>query len=182
MRFIILSFFYLILSACSSMANIDYDKSINFKMFSSYSIQEKPVSVYKDTRITTPFMQERIVNAIDTELAKKGLTKSAKKANLKVKYHIDLIKDFETEGSTVSIGLGSAGHHSAIGMGFIFPVGETYSIDKIVLTIDLFSIETEKLVWRGSLAYRLDGGATPDTYTRMANDLVAEILKDYPPK
>ena len=182
MRLISLLFVYLFLSACSSMANVDYDKKVNFKSFSTYRIQTKPVRVDDDTRVTTPFMQERIVNAIDVELTNKGLNKINNNANLKVMYYIDVKKDIETEDSSVSIGFGTSGYHSSIGMGFIFPVGEAYSIDKLFLTIDIISTKTNKLVWRGSLGYRLDGGATPETYTRMANELVAEILKEYPPK
>lgn len=182
MRLIILVLYTLVLSACSSMVNIDYDRSTNFKSFTTFSIQTKPVSVDDDTRVTTPFMRERIVNSINNELVKKGFKNKDKKGELNVKYHIDVKKDFESEGSTMSIGFGSAGRHSAIGMGFVFPVGETYSVDKFFLTIDIFSTKTEKLVWRGSLAYRLDVGATPETYTRMANELVVEILKEFPPK
>ena len=127
-------------------------------------------------------MQERIVNAIENELVKKGLTKKNENGNLKIQYYIDVKRDVETEESRMSIGFGTSGHYSSIGMGFIFPVGETYSIDKVVLTIDFISEKTTKLVWRGSLAYRLAVGATPETYTRMANELVSEILKDYPPR
>ena len=182
MRLIFLSLVYLLLTACMSMANVDYDRSVNFKSFSTYNIQLEPVQIDKDTRVTTPFMQERIVKAIESELTKKGLSNKDKKADLKIKYHVGVKKDFETEGSSLSIGFGSTSHHSAIGMGFVFPVGETYSIDKLVLTIDVVSAKTNKLVWRGSLAYPLNAGSTPETYTRMANDLVAEILEDYPPK
>ena len=182
MRVISLFTTFIFLTACSSMANIDFDRSVNFSSFSTYSIQAKPVRVDDDTRVTTPFMQERIVKAIDNELTKKGMAKTAGNETVKVKYHINVAKDFESEESTVSIGLGTSTHHSAIGMGFIFPVGETYSYDKLVLTIDIISAKTDKLVWRGSLGYRLDMGATPERYTHMANELVAEILKDYPPK
>lgn len=182
MRLIILSFFYLFITACSSMVNIDYDRSTDFKSFTTFNIQTKPVSVDDDTRVTTPFMQERIVNSINNELIKKGFKNKDKKSELNVKYHIDIKKDFESEGSTMSVGFGSAGHHSAIGMGFVFPVGETYTIDNLILTIDIISANTNKLIWRGSLGYGLPSGATPETYTRMANDLVAEILKEYPPK
>lgn len=182
MRLINLSFLLLLLSACSSMANIDYDRSFDFKSFDSYNIQVKPVRVTEDTRINTPFMQQRIVRAIETSLGKKGFDKTNKKTNLKVKYYLDLKKDFETEESSMSIGFGSSGYHSAIGFGFTVPVGETYSIDKLVLTIDIISTKTKKLVWRGSLAYGLIGGATPDRNTQMVNELVAEIFKDFPPK
>lgn len=181
MRHISLFIAFLFITACTSMVNIDYDRSANFKVLSSYNIQTEPVQIDDDTRVTTPFMQERIVNAIANELTKKGLKKVAKDEALKIKYRIDVTRGLETDESAVSIGFGTSGHHSAIGMGFIFPVGETYTVDRLVLTIDMISSKTKKLVWRGSLGYRLDVGATPEWYTRMANDLVAEILKDFPP-
>lgn len=164
------------------MANIDYDRSVNFKSFSTYQIQREPVKTDEDTRVTTPFMQERIVSAINKSLDKKGLIQKDKNASLIIKYHMNIVRDLETENSSVSFGFGTGGHHSHIGMGFIFPVGETYTVDRLVLTIDMYSAKPLKLVWRGSLAYRLDPGATPDSYTYMANRLVDEILLDFPPK
>ena len=181
MRYLTLVFLTQFLFGCMSMANIDYDRSVNFRSFKTYQVEKEPLKTGDDTRITTPFMQERIVNAINTELVKKGLAKKDKQASLTVKYQISVAKDVETEGSSVSFGFGTGSHHSAIGMGFVFPVGETYTVDKMVLTIDMYST-TNKLVWRGSLAYRMDAGSTPDVYTRMVNNLVEDILKDFPPK
>lgn len=181
MRYLSLLVLSQFLLGCMSMANIDYDRNVDFYTFTTYQVQKEPIKTGEDTRITTPFMQERIVNAINTELAKKGLIKKDKPASLTIKYHISVATDIETEGSSVSFGFGTGTHHSAIGMGFVFPVGETYSVDKMVLTIDMYST-SNKLVWRGSLAYRMDAGATPDVYTRIVNNLVEDILKEFPPK
>lgn len=182
MRLTVLLIVFLFISACSPMASIDYDRNINFEAFTTFNIQANPARITADTRVSTPFMQQRIVKAITNELIKKGFKQKENKNDLKVKYYIDVVKEFETADSALSIGFGTSSHHSAIGMGFMFPVGESYSIDKLVLTIDMFSTKTNKLVWRGTLGYRLDLGATPERYTRMANELVAKILKDFPPK
>jgi len=82
----------------------------------------------------------------------------------------------------MAIGLGSYGYHSGIGFGFSIPVGETNSIDKLVLTIDIISIKSNKLIWRGSVAYPLYEGATPETYNQLIKELVTDILKKFPPK
>lgn len=182
MRLISLSLIYLSLVACTSMVNTDYDRNTNFQLFKTFNIENKAVRVAQDTRVNSPFMQQRVVNAIETALAEKGFKKTNQSANLKIKYYMDIKHDFETEESAVSIGFGSSGYHSAIGFGFTAPIGETYSIDKLVLTLDMFSTKTDKLIWRGSLAYRLEGGATPESYTDLINDLVVEILKEFPPK
>ena len=182
MRIISLSLVYLFLSACSSMVNIDYDRSINFNSLTRYNIHTKPVRVTDDTRVNTPFMQQRIVHAIDVALANKGFEKTSKNNDLDIKYYLDLKQDFETDESAISIGFGSSSYHSAVGFGFAMPVGETYSIDKLVLTIDMFSNKTKKLLWRGSLAYRLASGATPESNIKMVKELVEEILERFPPK
>lgn len=164
------------------MANIDYDRNTDFNVFDSYAIQAEPVRTTDDTRIKTPFMQQRIVNAINISLAKKGLKNLTADSDLQIKYYLDLKQDFEVDGSSVSFGFGSYGYHSAVGLAFAVPVGETYSVDKLVLTIDMFSTKTKKLLWRGSLAYRLANGATPESNAKMINALVEEILQRFPPK
>jgi hypothetical protein len=182
MRLISLLLLFISLTACAPMVSIDYDRSVNFKSLTTFTVQTKPVKVDDDTRITTPFMQERIVNAINNELTNKGYKYKDNNSDVIIKYHIDVVRDLETDESTVSFGFGTSGHHSSIGMGFIIPVGEAYTIDNMVLTIDVVSTKTNKLIWRGTLGYRLDAGATPERYNRMANDLVREILTLYPPK
>ena len=175
-------FMSLFLSACSSMVNVDYDKSVNFKNFDTYTIQLKPVRITNDTRINTPFMLQRIESAINNSLTRKGFFNATKKDSLVVKYYLEVKQEFETDDSGLSLGFGSYGHHSAIGFGFTVPLGETYSIDKLILTIDMVSTKTNQLVWRGSLAAQLEQGTTPESNSRMVNALVEEILQSFPPK
>ena len=106
-----------------------------------------------------------------------------KKADFNVKYFLDIKREIGTQDSgVVSIGFGSSGHHSAVGVGFNIPIGETTTIDMLIMTIDIVSTKTNKLLWRGSLGYSLYEGAGPETYSKMVNELVEEILKNFPPK
>jgi len=183
MRLIYLIFISLILSACTSIVNFDYDRTVNFNSFTTYTIDKKPVRVTGDTRINSPFMQKRVVDELNITLANKGFENLNDKAELEVKYFLDIKQELETDDSGfVSIGVGSSSRHSAVGLGFNVPIGEASSIDKLVLTIDFISTKTKKLIWRGSLGYHLYEGATPETYTALVKSLVAEILKDFPPK
>jgi len=173
----------LILTACASPVNIDYDKNTNFGLFTSYSIDEKPVRISADTRINSPFMQQRVVNELTQKLSEKGYENLNKKSELKIKYYLDIKHEVETQDSGgVAIGFGTSSHRSAVGLGFNIPIGETTSVDLIVLTIDVVSAKTDKLLWRGSLGYDLYEGATPETYTSLVKSLVAEIMENFPPK
>ncbi len=183
MRIFIIIFISLMLSACASVVNVDYDKNVNFTSYTTYSIDKKPVRVSPDTRIDSPFMQQRVVNELERTLTNKGFEKLKGKAELEIKYYLDTRQEVETQDTgVVSIGFGTSSRYSAAGFGFNVPVGETSSIDILILTIDVVSTKTNKLIWRGSLGYSLYEGATPETYSRMVRDLVAEILKNYPPK
>lgn len=183
MRVLNLIFISLFLTACASPVNVDYDKGTNFGSFTSYSIDKKPVRISADTRINSPFMQQRVVSELRKRLTDKGYENLNKKPELKVKYYLDIKHEIETQDSGgLAIGFGTSSHHSAVGIGFNIPVGEATSIDLLVLTIDIVSAKTDKLLWRGSLGYHLYEGATPETYTSLVNGLVAEILENFPPK
>lgn len=182
MRFVTLLFVCFFLSACSSTANIDYDKEFDFNQLKSFSIQEKAIRISSDTRVNSPFMQQRVVEEINTTLLQKGFYKSDKNSELEIKYFLDLKKEFERYDSGFSVGFGSFGHRSAVGVGFNVPAEESRSIDSLVLTIDVFSKQSNKLIWRGSTTEFLESGSTPETYTTLVRTLVAEILNEFPPK
>ena len=182
MRILNIIFISLILSACTSMVNFDYDKSTNFTSLKTYRIDTAPVRVTGDTRINSPFMQQRVESELNIALLKKGFKSSNNNAEIEIKYYLDIKQEIETQDSSVFLGFGSSGYHSAIGLGFNIPVGEVSSIDNLVLTIDVFSTKANKLIWRGSLGYSLYVGATPETYDSLVKELVVEILQNFPPK
>ena len=183
MRIINIIVLALSLTACTSMVNVDYDHETNFNSYKTYKVKTTPVKVAEDTRINSPFMQQRVVSELDTSLKIKGFVSQSNNQSFDVQYHLDIKQGFETQDSgVVSLGIGSYSHHSSVGFGFTIPVGETSSIDLLVLTIDMVSSKSKELIWRGSLGYPLYEGATPETYTRLIKNLVTEILKEYPPK
>lgn len=173
----------LMLTACAAPVNIDYDKNINFNSFASYSIDKKPVRISTDTRINSPFMQQRVVDELTHRFNEKGYKNLTAKSDFEIKYYLDIKHEVENDDSGgVAIGFGSASHHSAVGFGVNIPFGETISIDLLVLTIDIYSSKTNKLLWRGSLGESLYEGATPETHTNLVKSLVAAILENFPPK
>ena len=165
------------------MVNVDYDHETNFNPYKTFNVNTTPVRVTEDTRINSAFMQQRIVSELNKALKIKGFKSINKNQSFDVHYYLDIKQDFETQNSgSVSIGMGSFSRHSSVGFGLTVPVGEAYSVDILVLTIDIVSSKSKKLIWRGSLGYHLYEGATPETYTTLIKNLVTEILKEYPPK
>ena len=181
MRIIYIILFTLSLTACSSMVSVDYDKNTHFSSLKTYQINTKPVRISADTRINSPFMLQRVGNTLNNVFSHKGYTRLDNKAELEIKYYLDIKQEVEVQDSGLYFGFGASSHHSALGIGFNVPIGETTSIDNLVLTIDIFSKKINKLIWRGSLGYSLYVGATPEAYSKLVNDLVVEILEEYPP-
>ena len=72
----------------------DYEKTANFSTFKTYA--------HKDgTKVGQPLIDDRIVNAIDAQLAAKGLTKVESNPDVVVVYHVafDKQKDISTFSS-----------------------------------------------------------------------------------
>ena len=172
----------LFISACSSMANIDYDKNTDFKVFKSFKVKKESENVSADTRINSQFMQQRVTNLLKENFIQKNYIFSEKNADIEVKYHLQVKTEVEIQDPRFSIGIGSFSRHSSVGVGFNVPATETNSIDKLVLTIDVYSLKSKQLIWRGILDRVLPYGSTPERYNSMVNELIVEILKDFPPK
>jgi len=171
----------LFLSACATSVNVDYDSKTNFSKIKTFQVQAKPVNVIDDPRINSPFMQERTIKAIGDTLTLKGMAFTKSEPDVIIKYHLLIKQEIESDDSGVTLGFGTASRHSFIGMAYNFPERDISSVDNLVVTIDMFDPKNN-LLWRGSLARRLYEGSTPASNTRLVNDLVAEILNQFPPK
>ena len=87
--------------AMAQKTSYDYDKSANFAAFKTYT--------HKDgTKVGQPLIDDRIVAAIDAQLAAKGLTKDDANPDVVVVYHIafDKQKDISTYSSGYGGGYG----------------------------------------------------------------------------
>ena len=172
----------LLLSGCATRVNVDYDLDSNFSTVKTFQIQAKPVNEINDPRINSSFMQQRIIKAMGDTLTLKGLKFIKVTPDVIVKYHLAINKELESDDSGISIGFGSYSRHSAIGLAYGFPASEVSTVENLVMNIDIVNAKTKQLLWRGSLARRLYDGSTPETHTQLVNSLVAEILKQFPPK
>jgi len=181
MKSIVILILVLFLFACATSVNVDYQPGTDFTALKSFRIVEAPVSVAKDPRINSPFIQQRIIEAMKAQLSLKGLVAKSEKPDLVVKYHLAIKQELESDDSGVAFGVGTSSSHSAFGIMFGSGTGVA-SVDNLVITIDLMKAGTEKLLWRGSFDRRLAAGLTPESSTQLINSMVKEILDKFPPK
>ena len=163
--------------AMAQKTSYDFDKTANFAGFKTYALKD-------GTKVGQPLIDDRIVNAIDAELAAKGLTKSDK-PDVFVVYHVafDKQKDISTFSSGYGGGYGAYGW--GYGGGWAGGGSSTTTVRDILvgtLVIDIADATKGQMAWRGMGVKEVDTGANPEKRDKSINNAVKKILKNYPPK
>lgn len=142
----------------------DWDRSItNFSQYKTYA-WEKPIRP-----TSNPLMDQRIVAAVDAQLAAKGLRKVETGADLLVTYSAVVRK--ETSGVVTGGGWRMRG-----GMTRIDPVTENTG----TLIVDLATGQDKNLIWRGKASDTLSDKSEKNA--QKIDKAVAKMFKKYPPK
>jgi uncharacterized protein DUF4136 len=157
-------------SGCSSSAmqvNTDFDRTANFSALKTYSWRE-------GTPIPNPLMSERVVSAVDAQLAAKGLQKVDSAGDMTVTYHA--ATDQSMEMQTFSTG----GYYGCWG-GCMGTTSTT--VNKVTtgtLIVDLVDTKSNKMLWRGTGSDTVTGD--PQDTERKINEVVKRMFGNFPPK
>jgi hypothetical protein len=129
-------------------------------------------------------IDDRIVNAIDTELAAKGLKKSESNPDVFVVYHVA----FDKEKDISSFSSGYGGGYGPYGWGWGGGFGTTTTNVQVrdilvgTLVIDIADAKKGQLAWRGMGVKEVNTQANPEKRDKSINNAVKKIFKNYPPK
>jgi hypothetical protein len=165
--------FLFLLGSCSSIkVNSDYDQSVDFSQYKTYAFHKRGVDRVEISGLD----KKRILNAIDTELSKKGMIKSD---------HPDLLVNiFTKERERIDVNQYNAGWGYGWGYGWnpYLWGGRTYVSSYVegTLYIDLIDAKKKELIWEGEGV----GYLTEDRERKeiKINEFVAKILAQFPPK
>jgi hypothetical protein len=148
----------------------NFDKDADFSKYKTY----RWVPARAGTQVDE-LTDKQIKSALDTELAKKGLTKaSGDTADLNTSYQVAL-----SEKEQVTLTGTGAGYRRWGGMGTVY--GDTTIIPLGALALDMNDASTNNLVWRGVATKEIDPKAKPDKRDKNLAKGVAKLLKNYPP-
>jgi hypothetical protein len=149
-------------SAWAQDVTYDYDKSANFAALTSYAW-------VNGDRIADDLNHQRIVSAVDIQLASKGVRKAdvAAGADLLVTYHVVVSQDVAVHGNRYGVNRWASARVEAV------PVG--------ALIVDIVSAKTHAVVWRGMVSRDLDPKASPEQREKDLNKAVEKLFKHYPP-
>jgi hypothetical protein len=155
----------------------DFDKSADFASFKTYA--------HKDgTKVGQPLIDERIVNGIEAELAKKGLTKVEANPDVFVVYHVafDKQKDISTFSSGYGGGYGPYGWGYGGGWGGGTTTTQVRDILVGTLVVDVADAKKNAMVWRGMGVKEVNTQAKPEKRDKSIAKALEKIFKNYPPK
>jgi len=170
----------LLLAACGTTVNVDYDKQANFQALSTFTLMPSPETKTGDERLDSPLVDKRIRNAIVTMLSQRGYREVKQNPDFAVAYQLGVRQELDSSRASMTVGVGGFYPHSAIGMTYGYP-GYVESYERGILTIDILQGSDKKLIWRGSSGRRLYDGRTPEKSTKEVNAVVQEIFDKFPP-
>ena len=179
-RYVLILFVISLITACGTTVNVDYDKQTNFASLKNFTLLPSPEIKTGDERLDSPLVDKRIREAIQTTLITRGFQHVDANADFAVAYQLGVRKEIDSSRASMTVGVGTYGRRSAVGMTYGNP-GYVESYERGILTIDVLQGSDKKLVWRGSSGRRLYDGSTPEKSDKEINAVVKEILDQFPP-
>lgn len=158
---------------CASMnVSYDFDRQADFTKYRTYQFTDESLSLP-----VGDLNRNRIISAVETELAAKGFTKSDQPDAL-VDVYITAKKEVDATATTTGTGPWRYGY----GGGFS-TTQVTYN-EYIVgtLLISLIDYSVKQIVWQGTGTKTLDESASPEKRESNINYAVQQIFSNYPPK
>jgi hypothetical protein len=166
-------------AALAQDVRYNFDKETDFSKFKTY----KWVPI-KDAAKVSDLVDKQIKDALDAELATKGLTKvDGDDANLFIGYQpaVGEEKQFNSYSTGWGYGPGWGGGWYGGGMGSTTTTGTTSTIYKGQLALDMYDSAKHDLVWRGVVSKTIDPKAKPEKQQKNLAKAVTKLLKNYPP-
>jgi hypothetical protein len=164
---------------CAQDVRYNFDKNTDFSKFKTY----KWVSI-KDAAKVDDLTDRQIKETIDSELAKKGLSKvDTENAELYVAYQTAIGTEKQFTSFNSDWGYGPGWHGGGwYGAGGGMTTGQTSTIYTGQLALDMYDSANKDLVWRGVVSKTLDPKAKPEKRQKNLQKAMAKLLKNYPPK
>jgi hypothetical protein len=168
---------FFIMSSCGSTISVysDFERNTDFSQYKTYAFHKKSIDKVQISDLD----KKRILQAIDYELGKKGLTKS-ETPDLLVNIFTKEREEVDVNQYYTNWGWG----YGWRGYGYGYPYywgGYPYVSSSVegTLFIDLIDTKKNELVWQGEGV----GYLTQDRSKKEAtiNEFVAKILEQYPP-
>jgi hypothetical protein len=161
--------------AAAQKTTYDFDKTAPFAQFKTYSMKT-------GTPTGNPLIDNRIVAAIETQLAAKGFVRNDTAPDVMVLFHVAF--DEQKDISTYSSGPMYGGYGWGWGGGWGATTTDVRVREILVgtLAVDIVDAQKKQMVWRGLGTREIDTKAKPEKRDTNIAKAVEKIFRNYPPK
>lgn len=168
-------------SVAASAQDIKYNflQGTDFSKYKTYKWVKLPNHEYPNSILDSQIMQ-----AIDSQLATKGLTKTEDNPDLYVIYQVAVNQEkqwnsYSTGGDMW--GYGRWGGWGGYGGGMSTTTTTSSTINIGTLNLDMYDTAKKEQVWRGAASKTLGSGKDPKKVQKNIDKAMAKLLKKYPP-
>jgi len=165
--------------AMAQIASYNYAEGVNFAQYKTYEWVDIAGAGVSDS-----FLDSEIKQAIDAQLAAKGLSKSNQGAQLCVAYQVSFPREKQIRqyGSGVYGSYGPGWRYGySYGYSYLGPAMSTATSSTIQLgnlVLDIYDSSYKDLVWRGNVSKTLIANSKKHNLDKA----VTKLLKNFPPK
>ncbi len=171
-------FAVLFLAGCAPISvSVDYDTQADFSGYRSLGWLPEPQAT-GNPRVDSPLLQQRIRQAIETQLGSQGYVDAAN-PQMRVGYHLSIETRLDVRTVDSYYGYGHWSGRNVDIRGEATTYVNEYERGRLV--IDVVDTLRNALVWRGVGERRLRSEPTSDQVTQSVRQAVAEILERFPP-
>ena len=175
------------LSACTPRVNVEQRANVNFSRYRTFDFADTEVKTSGDQNplLSSSITQDRIKQAIASELSKRGLRQVESNPDFLVTTHTFVEKAertvYDTQpaaGYAYPYSVGYRGRFLPINYGYwyspaYYSTPRTEQYREGTLVIDFIDRRTNNLVWRGSIADPVDDlGRLGSEFSRNAKDIL----------
>jgi len=167
------------ISASAQDIKYNFLPGTDFSKYKTYRWARVPNAQYPDQIIDT-----QIVQAIDSQLGLKGLTKgNDETADLVVTYQVAV--NSEKQWNSFSTGDGAWGYGRWGGWGGYGGMSTTTTTSETIhigtLDVDIYDRAAKNQIWKGAATKTLGSGKDPAKVNKNINKAVEKLFKKYPP-
>ncbi|UCF38889.1 MAG: DUF4136 domain-containing protein [Acidobacteriota bacterium] len=169
-------FLLLFSSACDLKTTVDYDRNADFSAVKTYAWAEQEQAEINDLN------QKRIVSAVESQLALKGLKAVDSDPDVYVAYFTDDDEQVVVDTTHMGYGYGPGMYWDPFwggGMGMSTSTSRVRTYTQGTLVVDLYHADEKQLVWRGVVTATVN--EDPRKLEKQINKGVAKLFKKYPP-
>jgi hypothetical protein len=172
-------------SASAQEVKYNFMPGTDFAKYKTYKQVKIPKVQYPNQ-----ILDAQIIQAIDSQLALKGLTKTEGEPDLYVIYQAAVSQ--EKQWNSFSSGdmgggwgygrWGGWGGYGGYGGGMSTTTTTSTTINIGTLNVDIYDVATKNQIWRGAATKTLGSGKDPNKVNKNLNKAMAKLFKNYPPR